>query len=371
MEKKIVILLVLVLAILSGCKNESSKIKKEPLPDKKEPMPKVSEKVEEQTFSGVKNLSEFKKTMFIPTLEHQIFDDKNSVYCATLLFAWDEIRKQLYAPLIIPSEFTDLNLLNKSSSYNNVLKLDEYKIYVSIDGENIVAKAEFDKSLPFELKLGYSIENFNFNGETVSAFGVFNYDIYEKIKESIQLVYYKNDENFIIKLLPKDKEHEIILFMSSNDFNSIADMVKEIEKLTIIGMIEMKDKKTNWRYSFNPEDVIAIPQFKFNIETEYETLQTATFKTYNKTFRFQKSYQRTAFSLDESGAAIESEAEIEVDSFFSGVEIEKPKPKKILFNKPFLVLLKRTDALNPYFGLWATNAELMIKKTIPKTEIWP
>jgi hypothetical protein len=41
---------------------------------------------------------------------------------------------------------------------------------------------------------------------------------------------------------------------------------------------------------------------------------------------------------------------------------EKPKPKKMIFDKPFLILLKRTDAKNPYFGLWATNTELMTKE---------
>ena len=40
-----------------------------------------------------KKLAEFPKTTFIPTLENKIAVDKNSVYCATLLFAWDEIRK--------------------------------------------------------------------------------------------------------------------------------------------------------------------------------------------------------------------------------------------------------------------------------------
>ena len=45
-----------------------------------------------------------------------------------------------------------------------------------------------------------------------------------------------------------------------------------------------------------------------------------------------------------------------------GEEYEKPKPKKLVFDKPFLILLKRTNAKNPYFGLWTTNTELMTKE---------
>ncbi len=43
-------------------------------------------------------------------------------------------------------------------------------------------------------------------------------------------------------------------------------------------------------------------------------------------------------------------------------DIELPKPKKMVFDKPFLILLKRTDAKNPYFGLWTMNTELMIRE---------
>jgi hypothetical protein len=56
-------------------------------------------------------------------------------------------------------------------------------------------------------------------------------------------MYYKNDNNFIIKLLPKDKEHEIVLFLSDNSFNSIGKMTNEIEKLTEIGKTEIKMEK--------------------------------------------------------------------------------------------------------------------------------
>lgn len=41
----------------------------------------------EREFPMVKKLSEFKNTEFIATLEENITEDKNSIYCATLLFA--------------------------------------------------------------------------------------------------------------------------------------------------------------------------------------------------------------------------------------------------------------------------------------------
>ena len=137
--------------------------------------------------------------------------------------------------------------------------------------------------------------------------------------------------------------------------------LRGIIKLTEIGNIERKNKKTSWKYQFNEEDIVVIPKFNFNIETNYSTLEGNHFSSETQNYQIVKAWQRTAFILDESGAKIESEALVVVDLAYQ-VEYDKPKPKKMVFNKPFLILLKRTDATNPYFGLWTTNTELMIKE---------
>jgi hypothetical protein len=309
----------------------------------------------------VKKLSEYKNTQFIPTLEHKISNDKNSVYCATLLFAWDEIRKQINSPLTITDEYFNLQLLNKSTSFENVLKSNEYKVSGEVDGDLINARAEFNKSLPFEVKLQSFKNKLTFDGQRVSSFGVDGYDDFEHLK-IVQIIYYKNDNNFIIKLLPKDKEHEIILFKTDQSFNSIANMTNEIQKLIEIGKIEKKNEKINWKYYYSEEDIVIIPKFNFNIETNYTNLEGNRFSSNKQNFQIETAWQRTVFILDESGAEIESESEIAVTVEEMEEEFEKPKPKKMIFDKPFLILVKRIDAKNPYFGLWTTNTELMSKE---------
>lgn len=308
----------------------------------------------------MKKLSEYKNTQFIPTLEHKISMDNNSVYCATFLYAWDEIRKQINSPLTISDEYFDLKLLDNSASFKNVLKSNEYKVSGEVDGDLLKARAEFNKSLPFEVKLQSFKNKLTFDGQKVSSFGVYGYDDYEQLK-IVQIIYYKNDNNFIIKLLPKDKEHEIILFKTDQSFNSIAEMNNEIKKLTEIGKAEMKNQKISWKYLYNEEDRVVIPKFNFNIETNYTNLEGNRFSSNKQNFQIETAWQRTAFVLDESGAEIESEA-VAAALEEMGEKHEKPKPKRMIFDKPFLVLLKRTDAQNPYFGLWTTNAELMIKE---------
>ncbi len=344
---------ILAFTLLFSCKNVSTKT------EKVENVI-VKSNIQDTTFSKVTKLSEYKNTQFIPTLEHAISNDKNSVYCATFLFAWNEIRKQINSPLTISDKYSDLILLNKSTSFFNVLKSDEYDVNVEFEGFRIQAKAEFNKSLPFELKLQSFKNKLTFDGQKVASFGVNGNDNDEQLK-IVQIVYYKNDNNFIIKLLPKEKEHEIILFKTDQKFNSIAEMRSEIEKLTIIGKNERKNQKMSWKYKYNEEDIVVIPKFNFNIETNYSTLEGNHFSSETQNYQIVSAWQRTAFILDESGAKIESEALIVVDLLYNE-EYDKPKPKKMVFDKPFLILLKRTDATNPYFGLWTTNTELMIKE---------
>jgi len=317
---------------------------------------------ENRKFTEVKNLSAFDNTLFIPTLEHEISRNENSVYCATLLFAWNEIRNQIHSPLTIPAEYSDLILLNNSQSFIEVLKPDEYNASGEVDGDMIKARAEFNKSLPFEIKLKNFEDGLSFKDQKVSAFGVNGFDESEMLR-AVRIVYYKDDNNYIIKLLPKDKEHEIILFKTDENFDSMAKMNQKIIELTEIGNSERKNQRINWRYYWNDEDELIIPKFNFNIETDYSTLEGTHFSADNQIFTIEKAWQRTAFTLDESGAEIESEAAMDaVAEAAEDEEIEKeiPRPKKMIFDKEFLILLKRKDAENPYFGMWTTNTELMI-----------
>jgi len=324
-----------------------------------EPSDTMEQESKTEKFPKVKKLSEYEKTDFLPTLEHKIDRQKNSIYCVTLLYAWDEIRKVINQPFIISQNDEDLLLLHSSKSFIDVLKRDEYSTEIAVNGDEIIAKSKFEKSLPFETKLNSYKNKLTFKKEPVASFGVNGYAKREQLR-IIEIVYYEDDNNFIIKLLPEDKNHEIILFKTEKIFNSIAEMNVEILRLTNVGKNARDDQQQYWKYGFNREDEIIIPKFLFNIETNYASLEGKTFSAATTSYLITEAWQRTAFRLEESGAEIESEARIttvecppRVDTFPS---------KRMIFNNDFLILLQRTDAKNPYFGLWVANTELMIKE---------
>jgi len=314
---------------------------------------------EERKFPEPTKLSALKATEFIPTLESSISNDKNAIYAATLLFAWDEIRKEIGTPFTVDNSYNDLMLLNNSKSFLDVLKSNEYSTEVVVEDFKITAKAEFKKSLPFEFPLVSFDDKLIFDGKKVASFGV--YSASYEVAQIIKIVYYKNDANFILKLLPKDHDHEIILFKTQEKFRSIAEMNTAIKKHSKIRSEELKSYKLQWKYYLRDEDEVIIPKFNFNLETNYKTLENSKFTSGLHGYNIDVAWQRTAFILDEMGAEAESYATVETTVEESSEE-EKPKPKKLIFDKPFLILLKRTDAENPYFALWNTNSELMKKE---------
>ena len=65
MKRQTTIILTLILTTLFSCKNDREFNDRE---------------FNDREFQEVKKLSEYKNTQFIPTLEHKISNDKNSVY---------------------------------------------------------------------------------------------------------------------------------------------------------------------------------------------------------------------------------------------------------------------------------------------------
>jgi hypothetical protein len=308
-------------------------------------------------FQEVKDLSQFKETNFILTPQSPLPEGRNAIYSPTMLYAWNEIKDLAAGDVHVDSKYTDLALLNYSKSFLNSLHPEEFKTDITMENGLITMTAEFSKSLPFEKMFHNFSGLFQFKGQKVQSFGC-NGDDYELMK-LVEILHYKNDSDFIVKLIFKDIQHEMLLCMTKEKPTTLEALFKHIEAKTKAGK---GDKVMNPSdYSMNSyDDELIVPKLSFNIENDYKKLIDNEFLAENEHFRIKKAWQRTAFVLDESGAAAESEALIAADSL--GVEEEKPRPKKLHFNKPFLVMIKRKDSPNPYFAMWVENTELMQKE---------
>jgi hypothetical protein len=302
-----------------------------------------------------RNLAGFPKTRFIPTIEHFVSRDTNLVYCATLLYAWQEVRDIVDEPLQVDRSFKDLYLLNASRSYMNTLQEDEFLSGAEKDGNEVLAWASFEKSLPFESSLTSFDNELMFQNKKVASFGVFGRDVDHDF-DVVDILYYKNHDNFLLKLKPKDKNHEIFLDMTDGAFQSLSDLVRDVELKQKSGENEKRVEELQWKFFFAPDDEVVIPKIDFNIETNYASLEGKVFTGGEVGYRVRQAWQRVKFSLDEKGAELESEAVAVADSV--GID-EEIRPKIMRFDKPFFLMLKRTDSRHPYFCLWVANTELM------------
>jgi hypothetical protein len=295
-------------------------------------------------------IDSLKQTEFVLALEKPINDTDNIIYTPTILFAWDEIRQLTGATFYKDSLYSDFDLLNKSMLFRNSMNKEEYKTETEINGAFITSKAFFEKSLSFEPKFQKSEIPIRFNGMKAKAFGMYEYD--EEIARNIKLLYYQSDDRFILSLMPKDKSQQIIMAKGMDSIKSLYEGIEMVKSLS----------GTNTQYDITPIDYVLIPVVSFNLDKFYKELEGKRFFTdENKAegFTLLSTYQRTMFVLNETGAKVESEAEIKVKA--DSISAIQPKPKRLVFDQPFLIIMKHIEKENPYFVAIIANTELLTK----------
>ena len=305
-------------------------------------------------------LDQLKHTEFVPTLESELVQNKNNIYTPALLFAWDRVKKFLDGPVTITdSNSSDFRLLNLSSSFQNSLTPGEYQVETTLEKNGvIIVKSFFNKTLPFKLQLQRLESPIRFNNQNVIAFGMKYFD--EDLLEFTRILYYKDDNNFILKLTPEDTLHEIILVKGLTKSKTFADVITQTNATIDKGESEKVNPDLSWKYILNPEDNFSVPIIKFNIAKNYNTLEGQTFNTRGKPHYVETALQRTALVLDENGAIVESKAFTVTDS--SAVEPVIMHPKHLVFDNPFFIIIKRKDTVNPYFVMYIENTELLLKE---------
>lgn len=304
----------------------------------------------DKTFPKVKDLTNFNHTVFVPTLESDFSRDENAIYAASLLMDWDEVRNVLAEP-IINIESDELKIINNSQSFRNVLSENEFQTSSDVEDSIIYTKAYFRKSLPFKVPFERDTHPLIFLDDSVESFSFYGYN------RAASLVYYHNDNDFALKLFPADIAHEIILvksdFKAHNTLKVVIDSLQGKTK----DFQQNSNESNYWKYHFNDEDHVRIPIIEFNIETNYSAIEETYIKTASRELLIETMYQRTAFVLNEKGAEVESVAEVAVEEMAE----ELPKPKRLFFDSPFIILLKRKTSEYPYFAMYVSNSELMVK----------
>lgn len=302
------------------------------------------------------NLSSFTQTQFLPTIEHKIDPSKNAIYAATKSLAWDELKMFFGDSIFVNPKETDLALLNSSIFHRNALSKSDYNSTIDVDSGIIKITTWMFESFRFESNFESFSRRLNFNGQFVESFGE------EPTHESdIRLdlgVIYFDDDNFLLQPSLRG-DRKLLLLKTENPFERPIDILNELKKYEAQRRIFRDNMSSFWRTEYLGVDQIIIPKIRFNIETNYPQFEGKSFVVSHVNYIIAQSYQRIAFDMNEKGIIFESVAKDEVFGF-NDIDEEQTIPKKLIFDKPFYIILMKQNSSIPYFIAYIQNTELMI-----------
>jgi hypothetical protein len=323
---------------------------------------------------------DLKHTIITPHLKQVIPKDTNVLWCNTFQLAWNEFCDLAGGPIKMDDAPDMVSILNGRKASKNDLDEASYLAIAGLHSEGVYEKIQkqlqdkfkgqadprlFDelrklgggwvtyaylfKQLPFRWAFTRFHGELEFSGKQVESFGIWQLlnDQKDEVKMATQVAIldYQSREDFIIELETRERNDRLILAKLSPK-ETLEETIKAIET-RIAGkkptrMEELTDLK--------------VPVLNFDLKREYSELypkiiHTGNHKLGDTAFAYAAQYIR--FRLDETGAILQSEA----GGALSAGE------KNLIFDGPFLILLKRREAKNPYFALWVGNAELLVKNS--------
>lgn len=200
----------------------------------------------------------------------------------------------------------------------------------SLNPGDWVAYAYLFKALSFQWPFERMPSGLTFAGQQVQHFGIGQLSSKQPghVKAASQvLVYdYRDDDDFIIELKTRSPADRVVLAKVQPE-PTLAETVQVVQhRMT-------RSQPAGMRSGGN----LFIPVVDFDVCRRYIELD-----------RDGIALQQIAFKLNETGVAIQSEA-----------TVIRNGRQHLIFDKPFLIMLQRTNARNPYFALWIANAELL------------
>lgn len=270
--------------------------------------------------------------------------NKNVAFAASFTLAWNELRNQVGAP--INNKAKPVKWMNDSPVSGDILGPKEFKRDVRIKGEKITILVSFQRDLGFDVPMQPLKEPFAFNGKPVKAFGMEEYD--PEIIEAAHLVYYRDEDHFVMSLDSKDKSSDIILAKGFNKGAQLHVILQQIQ-----GAIRKGTKVKEYAS-------LKIPVLKFQEEEHFKELEGILFQAKGKQYQIQTARQKTFFTLDQEGAKIVDAAELVADTMAAITEdADVMRPPNLAFDKPFVVMLQKKKSVFPYFILKVENDEIM------------
>ncbi|OGY85593.1 MAG: hypothetical protein A2233_03160 [Candidatus Kerfeldbacteria bacterium RIFOXYA2_FULL_38_24] len=212
---------------------------------------------------------------------------------------------------------------------------------VSLSPRDIISYAYFLKEV--EYVTAFTEKNVSFNNQKVKGF----YAETDDQKTNVKIIKYESDDKFIISLHLQDKSDQLILAKGY-------DMQNPQAVVTTINQNNHKDLP-----AIDEADNFQAPKLHLDHHRDYvELIGKALANSGFEDYFISQMFENIKFNMDEKGARVENEAVI---ALLENISLTDEKPKNFILDKPYWVVMQRTDSQNPYFILGVNNTELMDK----------
>lgn len=309
----------------------------------------------QREFPSEQTIDEISHSHFVLNLDETIDLGINQIYCASFGIAWQEIEKIIDAEITIDSLYKDLNQLHKHQDFQTRLSPRDMLNTLSAKGDKIHIESAYQQHLPFQFELKANTEPFTFGNQPVRAFGTRGG--LSKVSSQVEILFYKNDQDFALRLFPFDKNEEIILYKTAYPAKaSFRDLMKGLEDKIQEESQNLK-KGNYWQTEFLSQDRLMIPKIQFNASQNFSQLIGNEISSAKGMLYVEEARQRIALVLDQLGKEKESIRPVGIIE-----NTDLPESKNLFFNRPFLIMLKKSKAKSPYLLAWIANSELLIKE---------
>jgi hypothetical protein len=336
-----------------------------------------------KTYDG--DSGQLEKTVVVPTLDTPAPKGKNIIWCSSFQLAWNALKDNVVGePVIVKGAEELSNKLNTAEQSREDLLEESFYADAGLVKEGILEKIKKEVRRRFpgepiaqitgrdEAIVAYShlAANVKFknpffentkslvftestgNESEVTSFGIRKEDqgASRRLREQVDILLYARDPNnplnvrsLAVDLCKYTEPYQVVLALTEPKGTlgeTLADLKYKIE--------EFREKSAQAKIGIN--DILIVPNMFWRIahhlkELEGKYLSNEGYQEYP----FGTALQTIEFKLDRTGASLRSTALLIV---LSG-------PRRLIFNRPFLIYMKKRGAERPFFVMWVDNAELL------------
>jgi len=338
-------------------------------------LPPLPESESEKPFLEV-HAEDLERTVITASLDHPMVEGKNMVWCLSFQLAWNRLCDLTGGPVRLTPSSTLAEKLNRREGKKEDLDVSSHVAAAGLASEGIYEKIRkelkakfgekvrvplFDdtppeqwvafaflyKQLPFPWNLNRFPRRLVFAGKPVESFGIHQLlsemDKAEKaMAEQVVILDHRSNDDFVIELKIRSKIDRLIL-AKIEPAQTLTATVDALQK-------RIRDVRPS---SMGQAEDLFIPVIDFKVLKSYTELKGRVISSDKapidgSVIAVARQYIR--FRLDETGAVLKSSSQIATPYI----------PRNFIFDKPFLVLLEKKGAKQPYFAMWVANIELLV-----------